>query len=282
MYALACQGRAPAREAPSLARGERRPSPLYRRGLRRDALQSARRLSPWGRCALGTCTMRFLLPLSAAGLLFFALASFADARTPPVPGARQAPARDTKAATAGTGAIRGRVIASDTGAPLRRARVMLSGGELKQPMYAATDVQGRYEFAELGAGRYTLEASKSCTSRCTTDSDGPSRPESLSISSRESRWRRSTSHCRAVASSRGPFLMIWETRLRWVASWHCSRDSSKESGSSFRWASGSERMILGSTASSDCSRAPTSSGRARRQSRRSTTCRSHPGTIPGP
>ena len=107
------------------------------------------------------CTMRLLLPLSAAGLLVVALGSFADARTPPESGRRQAPARDAKVATAGTGAIRGRVTAADTGAPLRRAQLVLSGGELKQPTHAATDAQGRYEFTQLRAGRYTLEASKS-------------------------------------------------------------------------------------------------------------------------
>jgi protocatechuate 3,4-dioxygenase beta subunit len=105
--------------------------------------------------------MRFLLPLSAAGLLVVALGSFADARTPPESGRKQAPARDAKVATAGTGAIRGRVIAADTGTPLRRAQLVLSGGELKEPMHAATDAQGRYEFTQLRAGRYTLQAGKS-------------------------------------------------------------------------------------------------------------------------
>ena len=104
--------------------------------------------------------MNLLLPLSAAGLLVVALGSFTDTQPPPVPDARQTPARDAKVATVGTGAIRGRVIAVDSGAPLRRAQLVLSGGELKQSMHAATDAQGRYEFTHLRAGRYTLQASK--------------------------------------------------------------------------------------------------------------------------
>jgi hypothetical protein len=89
------------------------------------------------------------------------LASRGDAQPRPVPGASQTPARDPRVATTGTGAIRGRVVAAESGAPLRRARLVLSGAGLKEPMYASTDAQGRYEFTQLPAGRYTLEASKS-------------------------------------------------------------------------------------------------------------------------
>jgi protocatechuate 3,4-dioxygenase beta subunit len=77
------------------------------------------------------------------------------------PAARaQAPARDTKAPQTGTAIIKGRVTSAENGAPLRRVRLVLSAPALSRPFYAATDAQGRYEFTELPAGRYTLSASK--------------------------------------------------------------------------------------------------------------------------
>jgi protocatechuate 3,4-dioxygenase beta subunit len=61
----------------------------------------------------------------------------------------------------GTGRIRGRVVAADTGAPLRRAQVRLSAAELRVNRTATTDADGRYEFPELPAGRYNLNVSRS-------------------------------------------------------------------------------------------------------------------------
>ena len=60
----------------------------------------------------------------------------------------------------GTGRITGRVLSTDTGAPLRRAQVRLSAPEIGVKM-ALTDAEGRFEFKELPAGRFTLNASKS-------------------------------------------------------------------------------------------------------------------------
>jgi hypothetical protein len=60
----------------------------------------------------------------------------------------------------GTGRIRGRVLSSDGSAPLRRAQVRISGTEVA-PKAALTDADGRYEFRELPAGRFTLTATKS-------------------------------------------------------------------------------------------------------------------------
>ncbi len=59
----------------------------------------------------------------------------------------------------GTGRIRGRVLATD-GGPIRRAQVRISGSEVA-PKAALTDVDGRFEFRELPAGRFTLQATKS-------------------------------------------------------------------------------------------------------------------------
>lgn len=83
----------------------------------------------------------------------------------PQPGARgQRPGapvvRDpaAEAARTGTGRIRGRVVAADTAAPVRRAQVNLIGQGRSRSM--TTDVDGRYEFGELPAGSYTVMASK--------------------------------------------------------------------------------------------------------------------------
>ena len=81
---------------------------------------------------------------------------------PPVPRA-QMPARDgvVPETPKGTGRIRGRVVAADTGAPLRRAQVRLSAAELRVNRAATTDADGRYEFPDLPAGRYNLNVSRS-------------------------------------------------------------------------------------------------------------------------
>ena len=60
----------------------------------------------------------------------------------------------------GTGRLRGRVLASDGSGPIRRAQVRISGAEVA-PKAALTDAEGRFEFRELPAGRFTLSASKS-------------------------------------------------------------------------------------------------------------------------
>jgi hypothetical protein len=60
----------------------------------------------------------------------------------------------------GTGRILGRVVSTDTGGPLRRAQVRLTAPEIGVKT-ALTDAEGRFEFRELPAGRFTLNASKS-------------------------------------------------------------------------------------------------------------------------
>ncbi|HET7217494.1 MAG TPA: carboxypeptidase-like regulatory domain-containing protein, partial [Vicinamibacterales bacterium] len=60
----------------------------------------------------------------------------------------------------GTGRLRGRVLASDGSGPIRRAQVRISGTEVA-PKAALTDAEGRFEFRDLPAGRFTLTASKS-------------------------------------------------------------------------------------------------------------------------
>jgi carboxypeptidase family protein len=59
----------------------------------------------------------------------------------------------------GTAVLRGSVVAADTGTPIRRAQVRISGQGMP-PRLATTDAQGRFEIKELPAGRYTLTAQK--------------------------------------------------------------------------------------------------------------------------
>jgi protocatechuate 3,4-dioxygenase beta subunit len=73
-------------------------------------------------------------------------------------GPNDRPVRDTRPAT-GRSTIRGR-ITSDGGQPVRRATVRVTAPELRVPRIMLTDADGRYEFAELPAGRYSINASK--------------------------------------------------------------------------------------------------------------------------
>ena len=72
------------------------------------------------------------------------------------------PPRDNRGAQTGTGHVRGRVVATQTGAPLRRAQILLFGadGQSQMRRTATTDGEGRYEFANFPAGRFTVTATK--------------------------------------------------------------------------------------------------------------------------
>jgi hypothetical protein len=59
----------------------------------------------------------------------------------------------------GSGRIRGRVMANDAAVPIRRAQVRLTGQDVA-PKAAMTDAEGRFDFRDLPAGRFTLQASK--------------------------------------------------------------------------------------------------------------------------
>lgn len=82
---------------------------------------------------------------------------------PAVPQPRTPPREGTRAAdpaVKGTALLRGQVVALDTGAPIRRAQVRVSGQTTRESRLATTDAQGRFEIRELLPGRYTLSASK--------------------------------------------------------------------------------------------------------------------------
>ena len=62
-------------------------------------------------------------------------------------------------AKTGTGRLRGRVVATDSGNGVRRAQVRISGPDIGSKT-ALTDGQGRYEFRDLPAGRFSVSVSK--------------------------------------------------------------------------------------------------------------------------
>ena len=82
------------------------------------------------------------------------------------PGPQQ-PSRDTSAQQqkdappAPTGRISGRVLTSDSGRPVKRARVFVTAAELPGGRGVLTDDNGVFDITELPAGRYTLTVSKS-------------------------------------------------------------------------------------------------------------------------
>ena len=70
----------------------------------------------------------------------------------------QLPAADDQ--RPGTATLRGHVLAADTGRPLRKAQVRIVAGEIRENRVVSTDDDGRYEFKEVKAGRYTIIATK--------------------------------------------------------------------------------------------------------------------------
>jgi uncharacterized protein (DUF2141 family) len=112
---------------------------------------------------------RRLLRHLAAGLVFSLVAWPALGR--PQGGGQQGggqqgarPQRDLAAQQAlkpGTASIVGHVFAADSGRPIRLARVLASSPDIPDGGRSAlTDETGRYEIAQLPAGRYTVAASK--------------------------------------------------------------------------------------------------------------------------
>src|SRR6516165_273816 len=70
------------------------------------------------------------------------------------------PPRDTQTPTPpATSSITGRVVTADTGRPVKRAQVMISGTG-RGGRGATTDDQGVYSITSLAAGSYTVSASK--------------------------------------------------------------------------------------------------------------------------
>jgi protocatechuate 3,4-dioxygenase beta subunit len=83
-----------------------------------------------------------------------------QAPPPPPPPMPFGQARDASEEKPGRGVVRGRVVAADTGAPIRKAIVRMAGSEIRGGRVASTDTEGRYEFREIPAGRFNLTVSK--------------------------------------------------------------------------------------------------------------------------
>jgi hypothetical protein len=96
-------------------------------------------------------------PAGAAGGVVFGAAAGV-----PADGAMALPPRDQQQPPAvGTSRIRGRIVASDSGRPIRRAVVRLSSAAVRESRSTSTDQDGRFEFTQLPAGAYNISASKS-------------------------------------------------------------------------------------------------------------------------
>src|ERR1041384_4033992 len=102
-----------------------------------------------------------MLPRVSAliALPFLGLVSL-HAQTGQIAGPRPVlPARDNAARPTGTARLRGRI--TDTSdQPLRRAVVTIAATDVNVRRVITTDEDGRYEFADLPAARYTVSASK--------------------------------------------------------------------------------------------------------------------------
>lgn len=82
----------------------------------------------------------------------------------PLPGGRGAgldgPLRDNAPAPQGTAKITGRIVAADTGNPIRRAQVRVNSPDARINRLAITDADGRYEITALPPARYRLQVVK--------------------------------------------------------------------------------------------------------------------------
>jgi hypothetical protein len=112
---------------------------------------------------------RMLSVLAGFGLLFIAPAATAQTAAPPVPGQQPpprtmpgmpAPSRDNPQEKTGTAVLSGRVVAADSGKPLRRALVRASSQETPQGRSVSTDGDGRWQLKNLPAGNYRVTISK--------------------------------------------------------------------------------------------------------------------------
>ena len=92
-------------------------------------------------------------------------------------GQTQAPPRDTPVPApvpSGTGGISG-IVRDEAGRPLRRAMVAISG-DMRLQRSAMTDDEGRFVFADLPSGRFTVTASKPAYPSASYGALRPNRP----------------------------------------------------------------------------------------------------------
>jgi len=117
-------------------------------------------------------------------------------------GSDSRPARDLPPAT-GTSRIRGRVVAADTGQPLRKALVRVTSQQLRDGRFGhhrpgwPIRLQGYLRPAAIRSSR-----ARAHTSVCPTARPGRPNPASHSSSVKTNRWTGSISACRGARSSR--------------------------------------------------------------------------------
>jgi len=98
--------------------------------------------------------------LSLIAVVVLTASTFAQIQPAPAPGMPTGmPPRD-RSSTPGTAVLRGRVFAADTGQPLRKAQIRIVAPDLRENRMTTTDADGKYEFKEVVAGRYTISAQK--------------------------------------------------------------------------------------------------------------------------
>src|SRR5437016_11207097 len=105
-----------------------------------------------------------LVALAAAAALAATGAAQQSARPAQGLTGSQQPARDNPAQQKDTppppaGHVSGRVVASDSGRPVKRARVFINAAELPGGRGVLTDDMGMFDLTDLPAGRYTMTVS---------------------------------------------------------------------------------------------------------------------------
>jgi hypothetical protein len=103
---------------------------------------------------------RTMLAVAALSASLFAQPQPGQQAPPPSQPARDTSAGPRTAAPAPSGRITGRVVASDNGHPIKRARVLVTAAELPGGRGVLTDDGGVFEIAELPPGRYSVNVSK--------------------------------------------------------------------------------------------------------------------------
>jgi protocatechuate 3,4-dioxygenase beta subunit len=104
------------------------------------------------RVAIVAVAASMIVPLAAAAIGHPADRAVADQRPAPREPAQPEPS--------GSSVISGRVVAAQTGRPLRRVQVTLGAKHLRQGRTTVTASDGSYEFADLAPGRYSLVATR--------------------------------------------------------------------------------------------------------------------------
>src|SRR5262245_58146583 len=105
--------------------------------------------------AAAACLFVFAAGLSSAQDIRL----FSTQAPPPAGAPMMVPPRDANAKP-GTAVMRGRIVAADTGQPLRKASVRAISPDARENRGVSTDADGKFEMKELPAGRYNVSVSK--------------------------------------------------------------------------------------------------------------------------